>query len=166
MHRGTGYGATKGFLVDLTTRERITFLRNPSEIEETKTPEWANLTTPGASHPRLHFVNGGERTFQFQLNFFTDVATKEEIKKQVDWLRSLAYPTLDGNQQVVQGAPVCLFTFGELYRNIRVVVVEFKFRSFYMFDPTSLLPLRADVDLVLKEHIDRNVSSAQIRGGL
>ncbi|MHB9131132.1 MAG: CIS tube protein [Armatimonadota bacterium] len=146
-----------GYLVDVVTRERLTFQYNPSDITDQKGTNYAALTVPGMSHPRYQYVAGEARKLHFSVVFF-----KGDVKKQVAWLQALLYPTYQGSQ--LKGAPhrVLLF-FGELYPGIECLVRDVTARYSYLFDQQTLLPQRADVELVLEEYVGHSISSTQVR---
>jgi hypothetical protein len=142
---------TKGFLVDIVTQESLKFQYNPNEITLTRTPNWASTEIPGMSFNQLQWISGGERKFSFKLDFFFDSSDRYSIAKKLDWIESLTFPDYSGTTNFKRGAHPILFNFGELYKNVRCVVTSFEAKPFYMFDPKSLLPLRAEVNLQLSE---------------
>lgn len=157
---------TKGFLVDTVTGESLKFQYNPNQIQLTRSPSWASQEVPGMSHPRLQFVQGGDRKFSFSLDFFSDERGRKDVKRKMDWLESLTYPDWDGITNMQRGAHPVLFNFGDLYKNITCVVTNFTATPQTLFDPTSLLPLRATVDIELTELISgKGKSYMDIRMG-
>lgn len=153
---------TKGFIVDTVTGQSLRFQFNPNELTVTRAPNWASVTVPGMSHDKMQFINGGPRKFSFELEFF---GTGEDVANRLRWLESLTYPDFNGTTNLTRGAHPCLFTFGQLYRNIRCVVTSYSGTPHYLFNPQSLLPYKAKVSLELTQLIEQSVSSASIRGG-
>lgn len=154
---------TNGFLVDTVTGQSLVFQYNPSELTVTRSPNWASITVPGMSHDKMQFINGGPRKFAFNLDFF---GTGAEVSQHLYWLESLTYPDFNGSTNLTRGAHPVLFTFGQLYRNIRCVVTNFSGTPEYLFNPTTLLPYKAKVSIELTELIQNaSVSSGTIRGG-
>jgi len=146
-----------GYLVDVVTRERLAFQYNPSEITDQKGTNYATLTVPGMSHPRYQYIAGEARKLHFTVAFF-----KGDVKRQVAWLQALLYPTYQGSQ-LKQAPHYVLFFFGELFPGIECVVRDVTARYSYLFDQQSLLPLRADVEIVLEEVVQQSRSAAEVR---
>lgn len=146
-----------GYLVDTQTGERLAFQHNPNAITDGKSTAWAAIRIPGMSHPRYQYVAGEPRRIAFQLAFF-----KGPVKEKVHWLRSLLYPEHGGTLLKSAPHPV-LFLFGELYPNLVCVVRKVEARYFHLFDRESLLPQRAEVDLVLEEWVDESIPFSEVR---
>jgi hypothetical protein len=146
-----------GFLVDYDTGDYLDFQYNPAEIADEKTTAYAAIRIPGMSHPRYQYVAGEIRRIAFRVELF-----KGDVRRQVEWLRSLLYPEHAGT--MLRNAPhrVLLF-FGELYPGVLCIVREVKARYFQLFDRDTLLPQRAEVDLVLEEFVDESVDFSQVR---
>ena len=146
-----------GFLVDIDTGDYLDFQYNPNDIADEKTTAYATIRIPGMSHPRYQYVAGEPRKIAFKLEFF-----KVDVKQQVEWVRSLLYPEHAGT--MLRNAPhrVLLF-FGDLFPGVLCVVREVKARYFHMFDRDTLLPQRAEVELVLEEYVDESVDYREVR---
>lgn len=146
-----------GFLVDYDTGDYLDFQYNPAEIADEKATSYAAIRIPGMSHPRYQYVAGEPRRIAFRVELF-----KGDVLRQVEWLRSLLYPEHAGT--MLRNAPhrVLLF-FGELYPGVLCIVREVKARYFQLFDRDTLLPQRAEVDLVLEEFVDESVDFSQVR---
>jgi hypothetical protein len=145
------------YLVDTVTRERLAFQYNPSDIVDSKATSYAAIVVPGMSHPRYQYVAGDARKISFTVTLY-----QGDVRKQVAWLQSLLYPTLDGSQVKTAPHPV-LFFFGELYPGLACLVREVRAHYSYLFDPDTLQPRRADVELTLEELVERSVSYREVR---
>jgi len=146
----------KAYLVDITNRERLEFQYNPSEIGDTKSSKYADITVPGISHPRHQYIAGGARQITFKISFF-----KGNVKKKVNWLQSLLYPEHSGS--MLKSPPHrVIFIFGELYPEVVCIVRSVKVRYFNLFQE-NLAPQQAEVDIVLDEWVDNSVSYNDIR---
>ncbi len=147
-----GKDPISGYLVDLANNERLEFQYNPSTISDSKSTEYATIKIPGMSHPRYQYVSGGPRQINFKLELFM-----KEVKKNVDWIWALQYPEHEGT--MLKNAPHrVLLVVGDLYSGIECVVKQVRVQYFGLFDPASLLPQRADVDLSLEEFVNESVS--------
>jgi hypothetical protein len=154
----------RGFLVDIATNERFEFQYNPIEIADSIASGWVKQKAPGATHPRLQWAAGGERSWSFRLQFYRETRDDEEVSKKVRWLQSLMYPKYDESGQLERGPAVCLFGFGTLY-SAQVVVDRCDARYFKLFTPGELQPLVAEVDLRLEEYEPEGRSFDQVRPG-
>ena len=79
--------ATKGALVDIQTRERLSFQFNPETISDEQQTEWASIRAQGMSHPRKQWVGGGDRIVSFTLRFYRESFAEAEVSDSVAWLR-------------------------------------------------------------------------------
>ena len=150
-------GKTKGYIVDVVTRESLVFQHNPDEITDDKSTDFATIKVPGMSHPRYQYVSGEARKISFKLSLF-----KGPVKQKVAWLQSLLYPQHE--KTMLRNAPhKVLFFFGELYPGTLCIVRQVRTRYFHMFDADSLLPQHAEVDLSLEEIVQRSVDFTQVR---
>ncbi len=147
----------KGYLVDVATGERLEFQHNPNDIGDDKSAAYATIKIPGMSHPRYQYVAGEPRRIVFKLELF-----KGPVKQKVHWLRSLLYPEHSGT--MLSNAPHrVLLIFGELYPGVTCVVRQVKARYFHMFDHETLLPQRAEVEIVLEEYVEESVNYTEVR---
>jgi len=148
---------TTGCLVDVVTRERLTFQYNPDEIIDEKSTDFASIKVPGMSHPRYQYVSGEARRIAFRVTFF-----KGQVKEKVAWLQSFLYP--EHEKTMLRNAPhKALFFFGELYPGVLCIIRQVKVRYFHMFEKDTLLPQHAEVDLILEEIVQKSVSFSEVR---
>ena len=148
----------KGCLVDSETGEEMEFQYNPSEVLDEKSAHFAAVRIPGMSHPRYQFVSGEPRKIAFRLRFF-----KGDAREKVAWLQSLLYPEHSGT--MLKNAPHrVVFVFGDLFPGLLCVVREAKVRYHGLFEPETLLPQQADVDVVLEECAEESVPYSEVRG--
>ena len=145
------------YLVDIVTRERLAFQYNPNDIVDSKATTYATLVVPGMSHPRYQYVAGDARKISFTASFYQD-----SVQQQVAWLQSLLYPTHEGTMLTQAPHPV-LFFFGELYPGMTCVVREVRAHYAYLFDPDTLQPQRAEVEITLEEIVPQSVSYREVR---
>jgi len=149
---------TKGYLIDVDGGGELEFQYNPSEVVDDKATMFAAIRVPGMSHPRYQYVSGEPRKIVFRLQFF-----KGPVKQRVTWLQSLLYPEHAGT--MLEHAPHrVLFVFGSLFPGVQCIVRQVKARFHGLFEPDTLLPQQADVDVVLEEYIDESVNVNEVRG--
>jgi len=148
----------KGYLIDVDGSGELELQYNPSEILDDKATLFAAIRVPGMSHPRYQYVSGEPRKIVFKLRFF-----KGPVRERVNWLQSLLYPEHGG--AMLEHAPHrVLLVLGELFPGVLCVVKRVKARFHGLFEPETLLPQQADVDVVLEEYIEESVSVAELRG--
>lgn len=148
---------TTGYLVDVVTREKMSFQYNPDEITDEKSTDFATIKVPGMSHPRYQYVSGEARKIVFKLVFF-----KGPVKKKVAWLQSFLYP--QHAKTMLKNAPhKVLFFFGDLYTGTLCIVRQVRVRYFHMFDKDNLLPQHAEVEITLEEIVQKSVNYKQVK---
>ena len=145
------------YLVDTVTRERLAFQYNPNDIVDSKATSYASIVVPGMSHPRYQYVAGEARKISFIVSFY-----QGEVRRQVAWLQSLLYPAHEATMLKTAPHPV-LFFFGELYPGITCLVREVRAHYAYLFDPNTLQPRRAEVEVTLEEIMAQSVSFREVR---
>lgn len=149
--------AISGYLVDVKTNEKLEFQYNPENISDSKSTDYATIKIPGMSHPRYQYVSGGSRQINFRLGLFMD-----DVQKKVSWLQSLQYPTHEGT--VLKNSPHrVLLVLGDLYTGLECIVKQVKVSYFGLFEPETLLPKQAEVDISLEEYVNESVSYKDIR---
>lgn len=146
-----------GFLVDVTTRSRLEFQYNPSEIIDEKGVVYAGIRVPGLSDPVHQFVTGEPRKIAFTLKLF-----KGEVRKNVSWLQSFLYP--EHNGQALKHAPhQVLLIMGDLYPGTTCVVRQVKTKFHGLFDTRTLSPQQADVEISLEEWVSPSRDMKEVR---
>jgi len=130
------------------------FPMNPSDIQESLSPEWADIKVPGQNRPVYQFINGGERELTFTLHFFYDNPDRRTITRQLDELRSLTQRPYVYSTGAASGPPPVYLYFGQYIQGQRFIVSKLNIKVFDLFDPAFLLPLRAEVEVSLKEALD------------
>ena len=149
--------AIKGYLIDSESGDELEFQYNPSDVVDEKSTNFAAIRIPGMSHPRYQYVAGEPRKIAFRLQFF-----KGEVREKVAWLQSLQYP--EHADTMLKNAPHrVIFVFGELFPGVLCVVRDVKARFHGLFEPETLLPQQADVDVVLEEYVDESVPYSEVR---
>ena len=140
-----------GYLVDAVTSERLAFPYNPEAITDHQDSRYASVSVVGRRYPWYQYIAGEARQVQFTLPLF-----KGAIQQQVAWLKALQDP-----QEAEVGFwyaphPVVL-VMGQLYPGLTCILKQVNVRYFSLFNPQTLAPERATVDLVLEEteHVSR-----------
>ena len=147
----------KGYLVDVDGDGQLEFQYNPSDIVDDKATNFAAIRVPGMSHPRYQYVSGEPRKILFKLQFF-----KGDVKAHVAWLQSLLYPE---HAETMLHAPPhrVVLIFGDLFPGVLCIVRQAKVRYFGLFEPETLLPQQAEVNVVLEEYVQESVAWSEVR---
>lgn len=128
------------------------FLMNPESIREAVAPVYAESMAPGQNRPTYQFINGGPREVSFTLKFFYAERKRSHVRDDLRNLQRLTQrPTGGAGYGTFEGPPVIYFFFGEYFDGTPFLVHKVESTAKEMFDPATLLPLRMDVDLTLKE---------------
>jgi hypothetical protein len=64
---------------------------------------------------------------------------------------------------LTQAPHLVLFFFRELYPGMTCLVWEVRAHYSYLFDPVTLLPQRADVEVTLEEVVTKSVNASEVR---
>lgn len=157
----------RGFLVDtVTPTRRLTFQVNPSRFVVARKGIYGTFVVPGRSRSVHQFVAGGEREFRFALDFYLDGDDMSYVKRAVEWLEAVSEPQRD--VAGYKGAPPpVLFKHGELFESV-CLILDVQAEYGRRFDPDTLLPHLATVDLVLVEdpEVGKAYRDASSRGTL
>ena len=147
----------KGYLIDADGGGELEFQYNPSEIVDDKATNFAAIRIPGMSHPRYQYVSGEPRKIVFKLQFF-----KGDVQQKVAWLQSLLYP--EHADTMLKTAPHrVILVFGDLFPGVLCILRQTKARFHGLFEPDTLVPQQADVDVVLEEYVDESVPYSEVR---
>lgn len=135
-------------------------MENPAEVTDEKGTNYARSIIPGNSHPRYHFISGEPRILRMKMLFHWS-ADPTSVKRNVNWLQSLQYPTA-ANSVLLRPPPICMIVFGLLYRGIKVLFTSVRVRYYDLFEPFTLYPLRAEVELVAEEWVESSVNASSV----
>jgi hypothetical protein len=145
------------------------FMYNPPEIKDSKSMDFGTLKVPGTSHPVYQSGGGGDRVISFTLYLDGDRGNYVKgqppatmsIQRQLEFYRSMVYPGDAKLADMASAFPyMILFTFGSMWNSVPCIVPEVNI-TVKAFDK-SLNPLRADVELQLKEFPDRVITTTEI----
>lgn len=156
-YAAAGGKLVKGMFVWFTpngTLDRFIFQMNPEALDEVISPEWASRSVPGQNRPLYQFVNGGPRQLTFTLHFFYEKRDRYHIKNDLERLRRLTQRSMEVPVGAFGGPPAVFFYFGDYIRGDRFIVSRLEIKAFDLFDPTLLLPLRAEATITLLEAPD------------
>jgi hypothetical protein len=155
---------TRGYLIDLSNRERFEFDFNPDNIVDSQESDISVTKIPGASHPRVAWDGGGLRTISFDLHLvrLSESQPKNYVKLQTAWIQSLITPS-DGSDFEGARAPYVQFVLGDLY-DLPVLVRKVS-KKWGVLDSVTLLPETADLSITMEEVAPENVTLTSVRTG-
>lgn len=145
-----------GFIVDTVTRERLLFQYNV-DIRESGGAEYEMHQTIARSVPQYHYKGGKERILEMPITFTMQEFLREDVKRSVRWLQSLAYPSYSGSEVDNSPHPVVVVQ-GRLYTKDLWIVKDFNVQWGQARDPITQIPNEATVNLTLAEISNRGKS--------
>ena len=136
--------------------ESVSVQFNPSELNFTKTAQFAEIAIPGLDTPLLQYVRGGAETLTLDLFFdSTEDGTGAQAKPVTE--KTDAFYSLIKAEQATHAPPVLLFLWGGTAfpgrrrdHGFRCVVTSVR-QQFTLFAPDGK-PLRAKLTVDLKEY--------------
>lgn len=139
-----------GFIVDTVTKERLVFQYNVA-ARESGGADYATHQVLARSVPQFHYKGGQERILELPLVFTMQERARNDIRRSVRFLQSLAYPDYSsGGELDVAPHPVVVVQ-GRLYSQDRWLVRDFNVQWGDAIDPVSQIPSEVQVNLTLVE---------------
>ena len=151
-----------GLIKDYETAEHLEFSINPDTISDDKSNTFAVLEAPGRSHPIIQWSSGGKRAVSFKLKFYR-TEDEDEVRRKVEWLRSLQYPEYRNDGRLQAGPHKVLFIFGDVYGSDQKWIVESVKVQYGGLWSKDLKPYSAEVDISLTEWNEGFVSYQSVR---
>lgn len=142
-----------GFIVDTVTKERLIFQYNV-DIKETGGAEYTTHQTIARSVPQYQYKGGKERVLNMPITFTMQEVFRDDVRRSVRWLQSLAYPTYSGSEVDNAPHPVVVVQ-GRLYTKDTWIVKDFEVSWGQARDPVTQMPNEATVNLTLVEVSNR-----------
>lgn len=136
----------KGFIMNLKTGVRRQFQFNPTPIEETRTNEFVEMKSPGLSSPYFQYVGGEANTYVFTIELDDKGMPYSHTFFTLNFLRQFKPDIVTQ----FQTPPPIMLAYGTGNRVITGIVTELNIER-DMFLPQTLLPIRAKVDIEIKE---------------
>lgn len=151
----------KVLLLNMVTEDSIAVQYNPEQLKEQIGVSYADLTVPGNSHKRSHFINTENVNYTFDLQYRAigkGPAEYARIQRARLFLKALAHPW-KSNAITRGGAPRVLFVWPELVSlTCKIKSLEFTYTNFRLTGG----PIAFTVAVVLEEVRDVFVSMDDI----
>jgi len=150
-------------IIDTVDNKVLTLNINPNKISEHHSPKIAEAGIPGLSHPKVQWISGGGRKLKFTIDLFY-FDGRNNVITAIDFLRSLKYPTVDATGNYARGAHPIQLVMGNLYKNEKWFITDLDITMEDLFDPSTLLPLKASIAIELVEYVSAtNIDYKTIR---
>lgn len=145
------------YILDLVTRERLFFQSIPDTLEYDPDSTFMAIASAGRNNPLYHYI-GSEDILQFQLSWYADESSREDVIRKCKWLESLSKNNgYDEKPHEVQ----CVF--GSLFRDAKWLMVKSRY-TMRLFDRQfGMFPRLAIQDIILKRITDTNRSRTEIQ---
>lgn len=144
------------------TGKEIPFEFNPADFTITKSASWQAATARGSNAPTLHFEGGQSGTLALSITIDA-TATGTSVADETDKLLALVRidRSVRGDDRKRQSGrpPWVEFHWGRLHAPFRAVVERLQIR--YTYFSSTGVPLRAKVDLTLKQYDDETIRPRQ-----
>jgi nucleoid-associated protein YgaU len=144
------------------TGQTIPFQFNPAELTIAKSATWQASAAKGGNAPTLHFQGGQSGTLSLSMTLDA-TATGASVTEQTDTLLALLQVDRkvpgDDPQRQSGRPPWVEFHWGKLHAPFRAVVERLQIK--YTYFSAGGVPLRAKVDLGLKQYDDEAVQPRQ-----
>jgi len=181
---------TKGRFTIESTGDFREFSLNPNTVTDDKGANYPEAIVPGLSEPIIQYGHGTRRGINFILRLDADVGYRVKRQQQKNaagsgddiglntrapdilgvpltvldemrWYQSMLYPQGQARLGEVNAhPPILLFTLGDMYQGLRVVMARCKIVA-RQFTP-KMRPSRADASIQLTRKIDRSVLRDEI----
>ena len=148
----------QGGLVDTESGIRVMFDFNPDSIQDDKSTEFAEVSIPGMSHPRIQFTNGGARTLSFTL--FLHHGATDDVPNAIRTLQSWLYPEYEG-ERLKKAPSKLLLVFGDTWPDEQWVLSSCEINR-KRFDK-NLNCIFAEASIELTEYIEKSRSAEELR---
>lgn len=142
--------------IDTPEVQRLQVQYNPSEINYSRSAQITNIGIVGRNDQLHHYVTG-ETTVSFDLDFYSQVKDRTDVKANIKWLESLAY---SGGGRPPSRVKLVL---GDLFRD-EIWILKSVNVKYSVFEPASKwLPLYATASLSLVRDTEDDLTSEDIR---
>lgn len=144
-------------ITNLANNEVVYCMFNPKEYKVSKSNSWTEKAAPGMAAPYLAFETGSLATLTLKLMFDTSFQ-RTDVRAHTNKLRTMTQNQMDKMKPTEPKAPppAVAFEWGRLY--FKAVITSLT-ETLTLFDEEGL-PLRADIDITLKEYVTGNAAEA------
>ena len=146
-----------GALVDLDDGTRLEWTFNPEGFSDSDSTNFAKISIPGMSHPRIQFTGGGERSLSFVLPLHY---SRTDVPKDIRILRGWLYSRYTEGK--LKKAPHRLLVqFGETWQDEKWVMEACDI-EYLRFDKDGKA-IYAMASVRLTEYIETSRSIEEVR---
>jgi hypothetical protein len=132
--------------------ERLEIQFMPTGLAWSRTPDLPALAVVGRNNPHYH-LTGGEDRLNLRLDFATELESRLDVIRKVQWLRSLTFAPVRNVKLV----------WGQLFKSEVWVVASFKADMDQFMHNANMLPQQAYVDITLALDPKKNLRLRDVR---
>lgn len=144
QHKYKSGAKTKGYIINNATKEKKSFMFNPSQLSYSRGATYSETSSPGLSYPLTQYVKGNLIVFDIPL-FIYDKPYTGAVSKWQKFLEKFVPPTMNSSAyKKPDELTICMGSF------IRDCVVENLQISYTDFN-SSLEPTEATFTLQLRQ---------------
>jgi hypothetical protein len=158
------------------------FQNMPTEFSDSKSADWSDTVIPGRSEPIKGYAASSARSFSLNITFVESMDQGDTpgfvgpvgpgfpapapwyVRDKVNFCRSLVYPDYDAGD-LVQPPHTVIFVVGKLIRS-RCVCKDVGVTWKGPWDPVSLIPMIAEVQMTLEEVNTLPWGQKDVRAGM
>ena len=159
---GYNFGTTDHLLTIIDTvqtngrNEALEIQFVPQNIPGQRIADIKDIYVVGRNNPFTHYT-GGKETVSLPLEFYSDEEYHDDVKKKIDWLRSLTV------KDPITGYHKVKINFGKLFRWEVFVVKSVKYNYSHFDGNSDFLPLRATCTVELQIDTDDDITINDLR---
>lgn len=148
------YTQGKCYLVSLQPpNERLEFQFLPQEIKVNRGIKAGQIDVVGRNTPKYH-VTGGDKTIQFELDFYAEDEQRLEVMQKLEWLESL---TFNNGKKSDKGVERVKLVFGDMFKDEVWFLTAFSYTARGFSPDHNYMPYfaKASITLALDTQKDR-----------
>lgn len=112
---------TRCYVINNSTRRKLTFQFNPSQVPYSRSVNYTTIDSPGMSYPLTQYAGGNVREFSFEL-FYYDRPFSGKINKARKFLEKLLPP--ERNIRRFRKPPTFTFAYGYFVKKLVLVQLD------------------------------------------
>lgn len=131
----------------------LTYVDFGEGIQDSSQPTYAETDVPGRGELYQTFMGTSNKEISFSVQFRAQGEGTDALRREVvwpaRWIDACKHPLYDDSAEQTQAPPPLLFRMANLY-HVRCIITSADIRWVEPFEPGTLLPHGAEVNLTLK----------------
>lgn len=148
--------ANQPYLYDTVWQELLYLQTLPNELNINSDPNFSVIESPSRNVPLYHYT-GSEQSIQFQISFFANHESREDVIRKCTWINALSKN--DGYDESIH--PI-LFAWGDLFLDTQWIVTNAPYKLGLFDREFKMLPRYAQIDITLKRISKHNPKRADL----